>query len=93
MTISERTPFIDYFVNKTFTQNYPPEKWHVRIYNRVWGHADHIQELVNYHVTNGDKKFASFELKQPKVIIHLSYKHTFLCCFAVYWILAILALL
>ncbi|XP_063681239.1 procollagen-lysine,2-oxoglutarate 5-dioxygenase-like [Bolinopsis microptera] len=69
MFITERTPFIDYFVNKTFTQNYPPEKWHVRIYNRVWGHADHIQELVNYHVTNGDKKFASFELKQPKETI------------------------
>lgn len=65
--VSDRTPFIDYFINNTFTQNYPPHKWHVRIYNRVWGQADHLQELVNFHVSNGKRQFASFELYQPKV--------------------------
>ena len=68
MVISVRTPFVDHFINKTLTQKYPRDEWHVRIYNRVWSHADHVQELVNYHAHNTDKqKFASFELYQPKV--------------------------
>ena len=67
-SLSDRTPFLDYFINQTFAQNYPPEKWHIRVYNRVWEHADHVQELINYHVTNNPaSKLASVKIYQPKV--------------------------
>nr|AQX17749.1 procollagen-lysine 5-dioxygenase [Hormiphora californensis] len=67
--ITERTPFLDYFINQTFAQEYPQERWHLRIYNRVFSQADLVQELVNYHVTNNAKqKYASVKIYQPKAL-------------------------